>query len=46
MAMLYDIPYATTIAAARAAAEGIRSLIEKHDISVKSLQDYHKVYRI
>ncbi len=42
MAMQYEIPYATTIAAARAAAEGIRAYGEQKDISVKSLQDFHK----
>ncbi len=41
MAMQYEIPYVTTIAAARAAAEGIRAYREKRGFEVKSLQEYH-----
>ncbi|HIT89208.1 MAG TPA: carbamoyl-phosphate synthase large subunit [Candidatus Merdenecus merdavium] len=36
------IPYFTTIAAAKAAASGIRTAIRKEDIGVKALQEYHK----
>lgn len=46
LAMQCEVPYVTTVAAARAAAEGIRSFNEMKSISVKSLQDYHRVYRI
>ena len=41
MAMQYEIPYVTTVAAARAAAEGIRAYKETRIIDVKSLQEYH-----
>jgi carbamoyl-phosphate synthase large subunit len=41
-AIKYKIPYVTTIAAAVAALEGIRSYLEHKDTSVKSLQEYHK----
>jgi carbamoyl-phosphate synthase large subunit len=43
MAMQYEIPYVTTVAAARAAAEGIRAYKEKRGLAVKSLQEYHKL---
>ncbi len=42
-AIKYKIPYITTTAAAKAAAEGIRAYMEnKGIIKVKSLQEYHK----
>lgn len=40
-AIKHKIPYITTMAAAKASAEGIRALIEKTQFGVKSLQDYH-----
>ncbi len=39
-ALVYDIPYFTTLAAARAAAHAITYLI-REDLSVRSLQEYH-----
>lgn len=45
-AIHYKIPYITTTAAAKAAAEGIKAYIEqKGDTGVKSLQEYHKDIR-
>ena len=42
-AIKYKIPYITTTAAAKAAAEGIKAFIENNGvIDVKSLQEYHK----
>lgn len=40
-AVQYNIPYITTIAGAKAAVNGIKSLL-KGELSVKSLQEYHK----
>ncbi len=40
-ALVYNIPYVTTIAAAKAVAQAIYYLIEK-DLSVRSLQEYHR----
>lgn len=40
-AIKHRIPYITTMAAAKASAEGIRALIEKKQFGVKSLQTYH-----
>ena len=37
----YGLPYATTLSGARAMASGIEALI-KGDLTVKSLQEYHK----
>jgi carbamoyl-phosphate synthase large subunit len=39
--ILYNIPYTTTIAGAQATVNGIEALIKK-DLSVMSLQEYHK----
>jgi carbamoyl-phosphate synthase large subunit len=39
-ALVYNIPYFTTIAAARAVANAISHLIGE-DLSVRSLQEYH-----
>jgi len=39
--IMYNIPYTTTISGAQATLNGIKSLIKK-DLSVKSLQEYHK----
>jgi len=39
-ALVYNIPYFTTLAAARAVAHAISHLI-KEDLSVRSLQEYH-----
>ena len=39
-ALVYNIPYVTTLAAAKAVAHAILHLIEE-DLSVKSLQEYH-----
>lgn len=45
-AIRYKIPYITTTAAAKAAAEGIKAYIEqKGGAGVKSLQEYHKDIR-
>lgn len=41
IAVQYKIPYITTIAGAKAAVDGIKSLI-KGKLNVKSLQEYHK----
>ncbi len=40
-AIKHKIPYITTMAAAKASAEGIRALKEKTQFGVKSLQAYH-----
>ncbi|MGN0632161.1 MAG: carbamoyl-phosphate synthase large subunit, partial [Ruminococcus sp.] len=40
-AIKHRIPYITTMAAAKASAEGIRALIEKKQFGVKSLQSFH-----
>ncbi|MBQ8514816.1 MAG: carbamoyl-phosphate synthase large subunit [Ruminococcus sp.] len=40
-AIKHRIPYITTMAAAKASAEGIRALMEKKQFGVKSLQAYH-----
>jgi carbamoyl-phosphate synthase large subunit len=40
-ALLYGIPYATTLAGARAIADGIEALL-KGEIGVKCLQEYHR----
>lgn len=40
-AIKHRVPYITTMAAAKASAEGIRALIEKKQFGVKSLQDFH-----
>ncbi|HEU5361149.1 MAG TPA: carbamoyl-phosphate synthase large subunit, partial [Candidatus Deferrimicrobiaceae bacterium] len=39
-ALVYNIPYVTTLAAAKAVAHAISHLIEE-DLSVRSLQEYH-----
>ncbi|MCX5711278.1 MAG: carbamoyl phosphate synthase large subunit, partial [Candidatus Omnitrophica bacterium] len=39
--IMYNIPYTTTISGAQATLNGIKALIKK-DLSVKSLQEYHK----
>ena len=44
-AIKYKIPYITTIAAARAAAEGIKIVNECPDDDVMSLQEWHKMIR-
>jgi carbamoyl-phosphate synthase large subunit len=43
-ALVYNIPYFTTLAAARAAAQAIRALISE-DLAVRSLQEYHGLRR-
>ncbi len=40
-AIKHRIPYITTMAAAKASAEGIRAVKDNADIAVKSLQAYH-----
>ncbi len=40
-AIKHRIPYITTMAAAKASAEGIRALMEKKQFGVKSIQEYH-----
>ena len=37
-----NIPYMTTMAAARATAEGVKAVLENKSDSVMSLQDIHK----
>ena len=44
-AIKYKIPYITTIAAARAAAEGIKTVKESPDDEVMSLQEWHKMIK-
>jgi len=44
MAIQYKIPYITTMAAAWASVEGIKT-VKSEKVSVKSLQDYHKEIR-
>jgi carbamoyl-phosphate synthase large subunit len=39
--VLYNIPYTTTISAAQATVNGIEAML-RHDLGVRSLQDYHK----
>jgi carbamoyl-phosphate synthase large subunit len=41
MSVMHKVPILTTITAARAAARGIAEL-QKHDWSVKPLQEYHR----
>ncbi|MFH1665910.1 MAG: hypothetical protein ABIA77_07190, partial [Candidatus Omnitrophota bacterium] len=41
MAIQYKIPYVTSMAAARASAEGIESVIKGDNISLRTLQEYH-----
>ena len=40
-ALVYNVPYFTTVPAAKAATQGIISLIEE-GLSVRSIQEYHK----
>ncbi len=40
--ILYNIPYTTTISGAEATVNGLESLT-KHNLSVKSLQEYHRI---
>ena len=44
-AIKYKIPYITTIAAARAAAEGIKTVKECPDDDVMSLQEWHQMIK-
>ena len=41
-AILYSVPLITTVAGAQASVNGIENLIKKPEMSVKSLQEYHK----
>jgi carbamoyl-phosphate synthase large subunit len=41
-AILYNVPLITTISGAQASVHGIENLINKPEISVKSLQEYHR----
>jgi hypothetical protein len=41
---MYNVPYVTTLAAARAVAHAITDLIAD-DLSVRSLQEYHGTAR-
>ncbi|TET41101.1 MAG: carbamoyl-phosphate synthase large subunit [Elusimicrobia bacterium] len=41
-AILYSVPLITTIAGAQASVNGIENLIKRPEVSVKSLQEYHK----
>jgi carbamoyl-phosphate synthase large subunit len=41
-AILYSVPLITTIAGAQASVNGIENLIKRPNMSVKSLQEYHK----
>ena len=40
-AIKHRVPYITTMAAAKASAEGIRAVKQNQDLAVKSLQAYH-----
>ena len=44
-AIRQNIPYITTIAAARAAAEGIRTILDHGSGQVRSLQEWHGLIR-
>jgi len=44
LAVMYNVPYITTISGASAAVNGIEFL-QKGEIEVKALQDYHKGYK-
>ena len=44
LAVMYDVPYITTISGASAAVNGIEFL-QKGEIEVKALQDYHAEYK-
>ena len=44
-AIKHRIPYITTPAAAKAAAEGIKAYIEQKGATIKSLQEYHREIR-
>jgi carbamoyl-phosphate synthase large subunit len=44
IAVLYSVPYITTISGAAAAVNGIE-VLQKGEIDVKALQDYHTQYR-
>ena len=41
-AILYNVPLVTTISGAQATVNGIESLFKKKQLSVKSLQEYHR----
>ncbi len=41
-AILYSVPLITTVAGAQASVNGIENLIKRPEMSVKSLQEYHK----
>ncbi|MDD5495593.1 MAG: carbamoyl-phosphate synthase large subunit [Candidatus Omnitrophica bacterium] len=41
-AILYNVPLITTVSGAQASVNGIENLIKKPEMSVRSLQDYHK----
>ena len=40
-AIKHRVPYITTMAAAKASAEGIKAIGTVHDIQVHALQDFH-----
>ncbi len=44
-ALLYSVPLITTIAGAQATVNGIENLIKRHEISVQSIQEYHREIR-
>ena len=44
-AVKYKVPYITTIAAGRAAAEGIDHMIKRHMGNIHSLQEWHKLIK-
>jgi carbamoyl-phosphate synthase large subunit len=44
LAVLYNVPYITTISGASAAVNGIEFL-QRGEIEVKALQDYHPWYK-
>ncbi len=43
-ALIYNVPYFTTIAGAKAAAKAIRA-IKREGLDVKALQDYHEILK-
>jgi carbamoyl-phosphate synthase large subunit len=44
-AILYNVPLITTVSGAQASVSGIETLIKKKEMTVKSLQEYHRKIR-
>jgi carbamoyl-phosphate synthase large subunit len=45
-AVLYSVPLITTIAGAQASVNGIESLLQRPELGVKSIQQYHREIRL